>query len=281
MKKNIYLLPVLTMLIMSGCASKTSVDNIEERLAKLETDLNYQVEELGAKKQETERTFREKSAETKVGIDRLQTEIQRITGRLEELEYKLSQFSALAEQNQKLLSGYNQVPGAQAAGSEQAQGDTAQQTDPNSATGLGQPQEQASATDASKPSADSEDQKEDIYDSSKKSFDGGQFKEARTGFEKFLKSNPKSPKAPSAQFWIGECFYREQWFEKAVLEYQKVIEKFPKSNKAPSAYLKQAYAFERLGEKATAKDVLKELVKKYPGTKESEIAAKKIKGMAK
>ena len=57
MKKNIYLLPVLTMLIMSGCASKTSVDNIEERLAKLETDLNYQVEELGAKKQETERTF--------------------------------------------------------------------------------------------------------------------------------------------------------------------------------------------------------------------------------
>lgn len=278
MKKNIFLLSFLILFVLSGCASKTEVNNIEERLAKLETDLNYQVEELGAKKQETERSFREKSAETKVNLDRLQTEIQRLTGKVEELEYKLSQFSSLADQNQKLLAGYNQP-----ADADQAQGEAGQQVDPNSATGLGQPQDQASAPEASKPSADAEagSQKEDIYDSSKKNFDSGKFKEARSGFEKFLKAEPKSAKAASAQFWIGECYYREQWFEKAVLEYQKVIEKFPKSNKTPSAYLKQAYAFERLGEKATAKDVLKELVKKYPSAKESEIAAKKLKGMTK
>lgn len=274
---------LITLFFFYGCASKTEVNNMEERLAKLESDLNFQIEDFGSKKQETERSFREKNAEARVSFDKLQTEIQRLTGKVEELEYKLSQFNSLAEQNQKLLSGYNQP-----AGGEPTQGNTGQQVDQNQATGLGQPQEQQNAgTEASKPSKSDageqggDGQKEDLYESSKKLFDESKFKEARAGFQKFLKANPKSPKAASAQFWVGDSYYREQEYEKAALEYEAVIKKYPKSNKTPAAYLKQAYAFEKVGEAATAKDVLKELVNKFQDSKEAAIAAKKIKSMGK
>lgn len=283
MKNYTILLTFTLLLSFQGCASKTQVNNMEERLAKLESDLNYQIEEFGTKKQESERSFREKNAETRVNLDKLQTEIQRLTGKVEELEHKLSQFNSISDQNQKLLAGYNQPAGAD-------QQNAGQQVDQNSATGLGQPQGQPSAGDEasksatkkqSSASAQEETQGDDLYDQSKKLFDESNFKEARAGFQKFIKANPKSPKASSAQFWIGDSYYREQEFEKAALEYENVIKKYPKSNKAPAAYLKQAYAFERVGEKATAQDVLKELVKKYPDSKEAEIAAKKIKGMGK
>lgn len=260
---------------------------MEERLAKLETDFNYQIEDLGAKKQATERSFREKSAETRVNMDKLQNEIQRLTGKVEELEHKLSQFSTIADQNQKLLSGYSQP-----SGNDSDQSVSRQQTGIDPTAGPGQPQEQNNVPEVSRSSSDevqaevsgdSDDgtQKEDLYDSSKKLFDEKKFKDARTGFQKFLKVNPKSPKASSAQFWIAETYYREQSFDQAALEYENLIKKYPKSNKVSAAYLKQAYSFDRAGEKAVAKDILKDLVKKFPGTKEAEIATKKLNGMKK
>lgn len=79
---------------------------MEERLAKLESDLNYQIEDLGAKKQETERNFERKALKRELAaVNR--REIQRSVCSKVGLEYKLSQFSSLADQNQKLLSGYN------------------------------------------------------------------------------------------------------------------------------------------------------------------------------
>ena len=260
---------------------------MEERLAKLETDFNYQIEDFGAKKQATERSFREKSAETRVNMDKLQNEIQRLTGKVEELEHKLSQFSTIADQNQKLLSGYSQP-----SGNDSDQSVSRQQTGIDSTAGPGQPQEQNNVSEASRSSsdeaqaevsgdADDAPQKEDLYDSSKKLFDEKRFKDSRAGFQKFLKANPKSPKASSAQFWIAETYYREQSFDQAALEYENLIKKYPKSNKVSAAYLKQAYSFDRAGEKAVAKDILKDLVKKFPGTKEAEIATKKLNGMKK
>lgn len=292
MKKIIILLTFIGLFFLYACAPKTQVDTMEERLAKLETELNYQIEEFGAKKQATERSFREKSAETRAGIDKLQSEIQKLTGKVEELEYKLSQFSAIADQNQKLLAGYSQPP---SPGGDATQIPSGQQSESVSES-PGQSREQKSVSGASRSSSDdtqtevsadagsSSDetvQKEDLYDSSKKLFDTSKFKEARTGFQKFLKANPKSPKASSAQFWIAETYYRENSFDQAALEYENLIKKYPKSPKVPTAYLKQAYAFDRAGEKSVAKDILKDLVKKFPGTKEAEIAAKKLNGMKK
>ncbi|MBW2198143.1 MAG: tetratricopeptide repeat protein, partial [Deltaproteobacteria bacterium] len=89
-----------------------------------------------------------------------------------------------------------------------------------------------------------------------------------------------SKNADNAQFWIGEIYYHEKWYEKAILEYQKVIEKYPKGNKVQASLLKQGFAFLNLGDKSNARLILSELIKKYPKSNEAKIAKRKLKGLA-
>lgn len=117
----------------------------------------------------------------------------------------------------------------------------------------------------------------DLYTSSKQAFDQGDFETARKGFHKIITDFPTSQHADNAQFWIGEIYYREKWYEKAILEYQKVIENYPKGNKVPASLLKQGFAFLSLGDKANARLILNELAKKYPDTNEGKIAVQKLK----
>ena len=115
------------------------------------------------------------------------------------------------------------------------------------------------------------------YVAAKQAFDQRDFEAARSSFEAIIKDYPKSEHADNAQFWIGEIYYREKWYEKAILEYQKVIENYPKGNKVPASLLKQGFAFISLGDKANARLILKELGKKYPESNEGKIALQKLK----
>jgi tol-pal system protein YbgF len=118
---------------------------------------------------------------------------------------------------------------------------------------------------------------QDRYVAAKQAFDQGDFEAARSDFESIIKDFPKSEHADNAQFWIGEIYYREKWYEKAILEYQKVIENYPKGNKVPASLLKQGFAFISLGDKANARLILKELSQKHPETNEGKIALQKLK----
>lgn len=134
---------------------------------------------------------------------------------------------------------------------------------------------------AQQPSTNAADTKKlsdtELYTSSKQAFDQGDFEAARKGFHKIITEFPTSEHADNAQFWIGEIYYREKWYEKAILEYQKVIENYPKGNKVPASLLKQGFAFLSLGDKANARLILNELAKKYPDTNEGKIAVQKLK----
>jgi len=118
----------------------------------------------------------------------------------------------------------------------------------------------------------------ELYAKAKQDFDAGELETARTGFQDFLKRFPKSAITDSAQFWLGEIFYRQKWYEKAILEYQKVIENYPKGNKVQAALLKQGFSFFNLGDKSNGRLILKELIKKYPSSNEAKIAKQKLEG---
>ncbi len=141
--------------------------------------------------------------------------------------------------------------------------------EPSKTKGAGAPPAAGTQT-AKKPQAQT------LYLSGKQAFDQGDFNAARENFEKILTQFPKSEQADNAQFWIGEIYYREKWYEKAILEYQKVIEQYPKGNKVAASLLKQGFSFLNLGDKANARLILKELVKKYPDSNEGKIARQKL-----
>lgn len=119
----------------------------------------------------------------------------------------------------------------------------------------------------------------ETYAHAKKTFDQGKLETARDEFRAFLARFPNSKNADNALFWVGESFFQEKWYSKAIMEYQQVIEKYPTANKVPGACLKQGMAFSMLNDNPSARAIWMALIEKYPDTPEAVIAKKKIDGL--
>jgi len=115
-----------------------------------------------------------------------------------------------------------------------------------------------------------------LYKDAYETFQKGNFEEARRKFEALLKQYPNTELSDNAQFWIGETYYLEKDFEKAILEYEKAIAKYPEGDKIPAALFKQALAFLELGDKTDAKNLLRRVIERYPHTDQANMAKKKL-----
>ncbi|MFQ5912485.1 MAG: tol-pal system protein YbgF [Nitrospinota bacterium] len=107
----------------------------------------------------------------------------------------------------------------------------------------------------------------------------GKSRDARKKFQEFLRRFPTSPLADNAQYGIGETYYKEKRYDKAILEYDKVVINYAKGDKVPGALLKQGLAFLALGDKASAKQLLSQLVKEYPDSTEAKTAQSKLSSL--
>jgi len=238
-----------------------------ERNATLESQIDSFGKSLGAEDQKTRMQY----AQMNVLVKTYGEELQTLRGKIEENEYFLNR-------HLKATNNLDQNRHAElvALGLElealNRRLDYLEQylnVEPSKTKGTGAPA--VTGTQTKK-----QPQAQTLYLSGKQAFDQGDFNAARGNFEKILAQFPKSEHADNAQFWIGEIYYREKWYEKAILEYQKVIEQYPKGNKVPASLLKQGFSFLSLGDKANARLILKELVKKYPDSNEGKIARQKL-----
>ncbi|MBI4517808.1 MAG: tol-pal system protein YbgF [Deltaproteobacteria bacterium] len=108
----------------------------------------------------------------------------------------------------------------------------------------------------------------------------GQCDQATPKFRAFLKKNAKSDLADNAQYWVGECYYRQRNYNKAILELNDVLLRYPKGDKLPSALLTLASAFEDMGQKIEAKLVLQKLVSDHPKSEEAERGRQKLQALS-
>jgi tol-pal system protein YbgF len=276
------------LLLTSGCALQRDVYMLEERLLTVEKrnrDLNKQLEaiererqglqsnleSLGQSKASEQQQLRGQYAGINASLDSLRDEVSALSGRLDETEHYIQKQEStagdLGDQVQQKLSFIS----ADLAETKQRLTQLEQYLNLEKGSAKS-PASSAAAAATSKPDTAAE-----MYAAAKKAFDDGKLDQARSGFSSVVKNFPKSNQADNAQFWLGEIYYREKWYEKAILEYQKVIENYPKGNKLPAALLKQGLAFLKIGDKANAKLILQELLDKHPQTNEGRIAAQKIK----
>jgi tol-pal system protein YbgF len=119
------------------------------------------------------------------------------------------------------------------------------------------------------------------YEDAYESFLREDWAAAQKKFSAFLDRYPKSDYADNAQFWIGETFYNQKNFEKAILEYEKVIQNYPQGDKLVSALLKQAISFQAIGRLKEAKILLRQVIEKAPGSDQALTAKKKLETIAK
>ena len=99
---------------------------------------------------------------------------------------------------------------------------------------------------------------------------------AMLGFEDYLKTYPDGERAENAQFYIGEIYYQNAQYSKAVEAYTKVIDGFPKGNKTPAAHLKKGYALAEMRMRAAAKKELEILIRRFPASDEAKRARQRI-----
>jgi len=60
-------------------------------------------------------------------------------------------------------------------------------------------------------------------------FESQQYSEAVLAFSEFIDRNPDHPLAGSAQYYIGECYFKQNEYKLAIQEYQKVLSSYENS----------------------------------------------------
>jgi tol-pal system protein YbgF len=92
----------------------------------------------------------------------------------------------------------------------------------------------------------------------------------------FVRKSPKSEYADDAQYWIGEAYFANRDYNRAILEFNEVLLRYPKGDKVPAALLRQALAFAELGDKVDARLVLQKLVSEHGDSPEAERGRQKL-----
>jgi len=267
-------IPVLISL--GGCALQEDLVMLNDQVMALEqkaeadrASLRSEVKRYHEDQLKSDQASRNRHAELHALINDLRDEMRKLRGGLEKGQYDAQKMIAdLAEAHWKSLERTFQNNQDRIVRIEQYLGM--------------EPSEKLVASDTeqdegAKGKLEVEETHEELYARAKQLFDKGEYENAREVFRSFLKQHPKSKRGDNAQFWLGEIYYREKWYEKAILEYQKVIENYPKGNKTPSALLKQGFSFLNLDDKANARLILKELIRKFPDSNEANVAKNKLK----
>ncbi len=278
--------------LCSGCAASNKTGTIDDRISSLEqasarqNKKNIVQDRIINKLRKGNDLAQKNYASIKAELKKFRITILKLKGIIEETGHKFSSLDGakasdtqdkhIQALNNKILDISRRIEDLERYIGLEASGKQA-----------GQPEIKSSDNDTStiksKIATDEEAKKnpEALYKHAKSLLDNGKYDAARLEFEKFINFFPDSKNADNARFWIADSYYREKWYNKAILEYQKVIEKYSTGNKVPAALLKQGFAFAELGEKANARLILKELIKKYPDSKEASFAEKKLMGLKK
>ena len=102
-----------------------------------------------------------------------------------------------------------------------------------------------------------------MYDTAYEDYALGRFTPAVAGFEEFLKTFPTSPRAPSAQYYLGEAEFYQNRIEQSIAAYSLVIQNYPKTEQAAWSYYKRGVSQTRLGQTAAARASFEAAVKQF------------------
>jgi tol-pal system protein YbgF len=87
---------------------------------------------------------------------------------------------------------------------------------------------------------------------------------AETAFKAFIEQHPRDALTASAQFWVGETYYRRGKYIEAAAAFAEGYKRYPKGPKAADELLKMAMSLARANQKQNACVALAQLDKDFP-----------------
>ena len=117
----------------------------------------------------------------------------------------------------------------------------------------------------------------DLYEAAMQHYASKDFEAAENEFTRFLKSDRKSEKAVTAQFYLAEIEYEQQDFEGALDDYTEVAPRLSNPSQAATAQYKKALCLLEVERQDEAVRELQAVMERYPRSPEAARAAKKLR----
>ena len=223
-----------------------TVDTQTAVLKTLVEQANDNVNTMKATVTELHGSMQQNLASSNARFDAMTSQMQALSESLEEAKARLSKLSEQMAQTQNILQT---LP-----------------SQSNPATGApGAPGAPAV------PDADS------LYAQGLSYFTGGQFDLSIQAFQDYLKYYKDTDRASNAQFYIGECYYSQKDYKRAIEAYDLCSEKYPTGNKAAAAQLKKGFSLLALDEKTAGIRELRSLIQRFPESSEAELARQRLR----
>ena len=182
-------------------------------------------------------------------FDTMATQMQALSESLEEAKARLSKLSEQMAQMQNILT-------------------TLPASNPSTPAPTGGPGAPGAPP---VPDADS------LYTQGLSYYNGGQYDLSIQSFQDYLKYYKDTDRASNAQFYIGECYYSQQDYKRAIEAYDACSEKYPAGNKAAAAQLKKGFSLLALDQKTAGIRELRSLVQRFPDSHEADLARQRLK----
>jgi len=270
------------------------LDSLEKRTGTLQRDVNVMSGEVKSKvgllekeMESSSQPMRRYQADLGARLDKMQLEVQNLTGRFEESKYFAEKtFGAtknyqtrLEELEKRVAALGGKGPDVGERKAEPAAAPALEKAGEEKAPVITAPAVPSKGTPAKKaePPKKAVAGPDEAYKKAYDLYSKGNIDEAQREFKRFLEAYPKSKYAENAHFWLGECYFSQKKYEDAILEYDEVIKKYSKGNKVPDALYRQGMAFLEMKDTTNAKLILKEVIRRFPQTDQATRARKKLK----
>ena len=237
---------LFVILILNGCASSPRAKRVEA--------LQYLQEEV----EKLKKTKADK-ADANVELEDFKTELQILSGKVEEAEFAIKNHQKTVEQNNerldKVISDYDQ----KILALEKSIAELQEKIEDSGA----RKKSQSAASDI----------KLDFANGMKK-YKGGDYSGAAALFSRYVKNFPSGKSIHNARYFWADALYEAKDYQNAILKFEEYKEKHSKSDRVPEALYKQGLSFLHIGKKTDAKLFFSELVSSHG----SSSFAKKAKG---
>jgi tol-pal system protein YbgF len=134
------------------------------------------------------------------------------------------------------------------------------------------PREEQTRTKINAPSMTAEE----LYQRALISYQNKKYKHALKSLKDFLVQYPSHNLSDNAQFWIGFCYLKLDQVSAASRAFNEVLEKYPAGNKVPDSMLMMAIIEKRRGEVGKYREILTEIIRRYPKSEAADRARRKL-----
>jgi tol-pal system protein YbgF len=229
------------------------------------------VNRMGATMRQVEQSVQETQANTNTRVDSMSTQVQSLRDAVDELTARVGILSQQLAETRSVLETVDARLAGSGAAPTVTGGSAPPPTSGRSLAPSGSTSTQPPPVPvASPPSAQA------LYDNALRDLNTGKYDLARQQFTEYLQYYSQTALAGNAQFYIGETYYRQNDFNRAIQEYDRVLRDYPESNKVAGALLKKGYAQLELNQRDQGVATLRLLVERYPRAEESRWARRRL-----